>query len=318
MSPLLPLVSLRYTGSPQPTAGLYLNDLPGISITSIDAIANSEQGTFLQVWQTVQTRACQVFTTSFINTVSKRFRLRRVAASASLGTGLDLATIHTTAPEFRGFTVSPLASTSPLLMLCIDRLSFYGTTAGTTVIKVYEVANSLLTEIDSIAITATVGWTHLPLNKSYAIDKQLFIGYDATAIATVALNPSPSLSIAGANIAIQGAKYDGTTFTTGVDSYGLSGSISLQCSFEPLIALLKNQLALAYWYLLGAEMMVERIYTDRINRYTTIDIPRARALREEFRQSFQSELMSVVEGLDINTDTCVDCFAQFQSQEQLP
>ena len=317
-SPLLPLVSLRYTGSPVPTAGLYLNDLPGISITAIDAIANTEQATFLHVWETVQTRASQLFTTAFVNAVSKRYRLRRVPSSAAISSAIDTSITYPAATQYRGFTIAAPQAYSPLLLLYLDSLSLYLSQAVNTTIKVYQVVNNNLTQIDSIAITGLVGWNQIALNKSYPADKTLFVGYDASAIIAVSLNPSPTLSIAGSTATVQGAYYDGSTFATGSETYGLSGSISLQCSFEPLMALLKNQIAVAYWYLLGAELMAERIYTDRINRYTTIDLPKARALREEFKQNFTAQLMTVVEGLDLNEDSCIDCYAQLLSREQLP
>jgi hypothetical protein len=72
--------------------------------------------------------------------------------------------------------------------------------------------------------------------------------------------------------------------------------------------------------LLGAELMTERIYSSRINRWTTIDKARAQELRREFEARYQGgtiddvnftgELTSAVYGIDINhNDCCVECDA---------
>src|SRR3954470_16044322 len=44
----------------------------------------------------------------------------------------------------------------------------------------------------------------------------------------------------------------------------------------------RELLALPLLYFLGSELMFERLYSDRINRYTTIDLSDAKELRTEF------------------------------------
>lgn len=57
----------------------------------------------------------------------------------------------------------------------------------------------------------------------------------------------------------------------------------------------RQQLAFALLYFLGAELMLERIYSDRLNRYTTVDRDKAVALRKEFQKEFQSQLRNALE-----------------------
>ena len=49
-----------------PPSGLYINTLPGISLESVDKIANSEQVTYLQVWKDAQIEAAIRFKIDFI------------------------------------------------------------------------------------------------------------------------------------------------------------------------------------------------------------------------------------------------------------
>ena len=69
---------------------------------------------------------------------------------------------------------------------------------------------------------------------------------------------------------------------------------------ETLICENKELLSVALWYLLGAELMWERINSSRLNRYTTIDRARAKDLRGEFMNLFQSELEVAVAGIDLS------------------
>jgi hypothetical protein len=61
----------------QPGSGIYLNSLPGISIKSIDAIADSEQTTYLVVWEDVQKSAVAQFRIDVISELNKCFKLNR-------------------------------------------------------------------------------------------------------------------------------------------------------------------------------------------------------------------------------------------------
>lgn len=72
-------VGLSYCGGvyEQADSGIYLNSLPGISIESIDKIADSEQITYLGVWDDVQKSAVAQFRIDVISELNKCFKLDR-------------------------------------------------------------------------------------------------------------------------------------------------------------------------------------------------------------------------------------------------
>ncbi|MEX6689224.1 hypothetical protein QTN47_17070 [Danxiaibacter flavus] len=78
----------------------------------------------------------------------------------------------------------------------------------------------------------------------------------------------------------------------------------------------KQLFATSFWYLLGAETMTERIYSDRVNRYTTIDKGEAQELQAYYNSQFESELASAVKGILPNdsdcVQTCVPCNSDIQ------
>lgn len=72
-------IGLSYCGGvyEQPDSGIYLNSLPGISIESIDKIADSEQVTYKGVWSDVQNSAVAQFRIDVIAELNKCFKLNR-------------------------------------------------------------------------------------------------------------------------------------------------------------------------------------------------------------------------------------------------
>jgi len=75
---------------------------------------------------------------------------------------------------------------------------------------------------------------------------------------------------------------------------------------ECLICENKTLLAVALQYLMGAEMMIERINSSRINKYTTLDKITAQKTRIEFEERFNTELHVAIMGIDIENSDCFE------------
>lgn len=60
-----------------PSSGIYLNSLPGISIENTDKIADSEQVTYLGVWDDVQKFALAQFRLDVMNELRNCYQLNR-------------------------------------------------------------------------------------------------------------------------------------------------------------------------------------------------------------------------------------------------
>jgi hypothetical protein len=74
---------------------------------------------------------------------------------------------------------------------------------------------------------------------------------------------------------------------------------------ECLMCANKDLLAVALWYLEGVELMADRLYSDRVNRWTTIDRDEARELQAFFHTEFERELGFAVRGFNLSTDDCI-------------
>lgn len=59
----------------EPDSGMYINTLPGISLESVDKVANSEQVTYLKVWADAQAEAAIRFFSDFKIAISNCYTL---------------------------------------------------------------------------------------------------------------------------------------------------------------------------------------------------------------------------------------------------
>lgn len=73
---------------------------------------------------------------------------------------------------------------------------------------------------------------------------------------------------------------------------------------ECLIVSNKEILATALWYLLGAEVMLTRQTSSRINA-ATIDRSKNKELRAYFEEQFKQELATAVASIDIHASECI-------------
>ena len=68
----------------------------------------------------------------------------------------------------------------------------------------------------------------------------------------------------------------------------------------------KERLASALWWYIGHEILTERIYSDRLNRFTTLDRKKASELREEFWGRAEIEMRNIVRGIDPSKSACLE------------
>jgi hypothetical protein len=330
-------IGINYPGAPVPDSGLYVNQLPGVSLKGIDKVANEEQITFTGVWSDVQQRSLKKFSTAIINYFSKRYQLRRIHESFRLPTIFLNETNQQTpaSPGYRGFTFDLGYHASPLAKIHIENLSLYLLSPQASVtFNVWEVVDEFNANlIDTLTLTnAVAGWNTLKVNKDYCVWK-IFVGYESSNIESVWLPLNEAYDMFNSEEYMTWPFYSPCeAWIYGAQSqnpysnlqemnnlYGLSAEISTHCSFEPLICAQKALFATALWYQHGAELMTERIYSDRLNKYTTIDLKRAQDLQQYFQQTANTELAAVLDGINmVSWDCCIDCNDQVQMVHALP
>ena len=67
----------------------------------------------------------------------------------------------------------------------------------------------------------------------------------------------------------------------------------------------KELLAESLWYLMGAEMLQERLGSNRINRHTAVDRKNTKEQKQDFENYFYKQLETAVLGIDLNGSDCL-------------
>lgn len=331
-------IGIKWKGAEVPDSGLYINQLPGISLKSIDSLANAEQIDFLGVWDDVETRSLKRLQTAITNYFGRKYQLVQINESLALPTyhSEDANLVTNPAAQYRGFTFDLGWYGSTLARIHIETLRLYMIAPKTgLVIKFFEVIdNNIAYEIDSMTVDCVAGWNTIKVQKNYDVFK-IFVGYDAADITSPfmplngILNGGPWYGLYynwGTPISpyqgiLRGALSDNPYggLTEDGNIYGLSGYVSTVCKFDGIVCNTKEVFTNILWYMLGAELMVERIYSDRLNRYTTIDLKRAEMLREEFENRLAHEMEATLDGIELTTwDGCIKCNDLVRLEHSLP
>ncbi|GEM_PF-6552378 len=323
-----------------PESGLYLNDLPGVEIANIDAIANSEQSTFVGVWEEIQKRALARFKTDVIAEFGKRYRLRQVQQTVNMEKIIDTNTITAAAAQWRGYIIELNRENddyvySNMQVLAVQYLYLYLGGIGNIPIRIFDLETG--EALYSSTLSGVAGWNTILVNRLF-IGRRFFLCYDATAVNSVELDITKFhldnvayfnqdwyhtyWNCTGSISRMRGAYSPNTSTVTAItesnNTYGFSGIWSVKCAYDSVVCYNKELFAQALLYCLGSELMTERINSSRINRWTTVDKPKAIELRKYFEAkykggvyddiTFEGELCLAIYGIDLNKyDACLQC-----------
>jgi len=90
------------------------------------------------------------------------------------------------------------------------------------------------------------------------------------------------------------------------------------CDYEAIICANRSKLITAWKYLLGNQLMIYRLYTQRLNRFTTIDLKQAADLRDLYQVEYEKYLSLAAKIMDISVCECMDCGGNPQTVTWLP
>lgn len=321
-------------GAITPIANEYINDLPGISLESIESIADDEQKTFVGVWENVQDRALKKFAIEVNERFAKRFKIKQIRSIANLLKRIDENSTTAAANENRGFSVelttknsSFVASTLQLIyveelsVFVIDKTLF----SSDLVLKITDLETG--DELDSFSIAQSDivdGWNKKRVGKYYDANR-IACTYNSTSTSSVFQNINTldlngfysvvnTLYGAYCDPLVRGVKYtdiDNPTF--GSNTFGMTGVFGVACKFDNLVCSNKDPFLYPLKYLLGAEIMIETLYSSRTNFWTTIGKEDANTLYKEFYAEFSRSLDQIIDTISISDDdACLVCNEQFR------
>lgn len=325
-------IGIRNSDLPEPDGGMYINELPGITLENIDRIASDEKLSYRLAWSDVENRASKKMEVAISNSFAKRYRIKSLQQTIDVSRFTNPAVTFAPAAKYRGFKIQLTQDyrlrASLYQSFHVQSINLYlkAATAGVPVKVFNNYTGELLysTEIDGVE-----GWNEIKVKDNFNA-QALFVCYDASTVEGTSLpikdfvnswfvDCCRSICSSWSPI-MRGVETDSLTIGSdqelGYDTYGISAVFSVRCSWDNLVCNNKELFATAWQNLLGAEIMIERIGSDRKNRFTTVDLDKARELRDYFEAEADKYLALTIEGISIDTgDTCLECNAALQVKE---
>jgi hypothetical protein len=312
-----------------PGAIYYLNSLPGISLKSIEQIANSEQQNYIGVFDDIKHRASIRISNQIQSHLSKRYKLiktRRAIEIADVKSEQNLIPTN----NFRGLNIRTTGdqtdnyTLSPFQIITVESIKIYIgnlTTQNNLDIIFFDwITKEILhtINIDPTTLTAD-SWNTIIVRKSFSVGS-LGIGYNDDKVWSKQYSVNNLNRIWGACVdecygydcgRIQGfvsstATVNGVLSQSDIVS-GIQANVSIGCSYDSAICFIRTQFAEAYWYLCGIEFMTERLYTERINFYTSVKREEAKELIDLYSIRYEEAMTNAIEGVRFDCDVCLEC-----------
>ena len=307
-------IGLEGCGATTPASSLFVNSLPGISIKSIAALSTEEATTAIEVWDKIQTRAIYRFATALRATLGTKYNL--VSALQNIDLGQIVDTTDTTVGsvgQYRGVTfdigygIEDDKKRSHFASHYIKEFKFYstGVVSGAT-FKVFDCSTgtALWTKTQDL----TSGWNTVNVGQTFTAQK-IWACVLCSTITTVSLDIDSELNhCVGCRSYVKGATGTAATSLTEVDtSHGLSVVYSVVCKLDALACSLSENLDLPLWYLMGSEIMLERLSSDRISKWT-VNREQAKELKDHYDIEFERSIKQAVDGITLDaSDICLEC-----------
>ena len=267
MKALIDYIGVMGCGTEVPASGIYINQLPGITLKGIDSIANSEQVTWLNVWADVQKRAARRFENAVQKAFASRYKIDKLKRNHCLNSSdYETDLVNYNDVLWRGFAIKiepRNGQSSPMQSIFISKLKMYNSVEGTTRIGVFDMNTSDQLLLKESILLPCDKWTDIEINQEFhsnwiyvAYDSSNVSSYNLTVAETDSIHSCPCIITSTYDVIITGQEsYDldsPTIVEAGVNSFGLTGCFSILCSYSNVVSSNKNLFADAWINLLGA------------------------------------------------------------------
>lgn len=307
------------TGYDQPESGKYINGLPGITTDILEDISTTEDYTLQRAWEDILNRAITRLE-SDINVWAAKYYKNYSLIGNNITGQYDDNIDAPTGNNYNGWFFD-FFTYSPNLNLAFNSVDLYTKNAVSSSIKIFNATTGdVLDAIEFESSANTINTIYLA--KEYPLWKypHIFIAYDENVIQTIKMT---DLFIGHFDFLSRKKVGTGTTATkrnlTGSDGTGLIVNYNLNCSIDNFVCHRREIFKESFWYLLGVEFCNERLYSDRINRYTILNREDALALRDQFDADYEAKINAVLKGLKMTeNDECFVCNKAVNFRTLLP
>jgi len=279
---------LTYRGSGiTPTSGLYVNNLYGVNLSKMDAVANTDYATGIEFIISKIAMAILYVSTELKRYVMPYFKLNSVIGHYKGGEFDDDLEYHTAVAADRGIRIDIKEST--LSQILINRVRVLDNVGGAFNVVVTDGEETTNYPVTLVAQTEQ----DVEINQ-YCDRKRVFVTINNLAGAK-----------GSANMSCCGEDYNILSVTgwtgTGVSShhYGIIADVSVICNPVDLFCLMKDFLGFATLYRFGIEMANEVLETDRFNYFSLVRRDELLELRDSYQEDYDKEMKTTARTLPV-------------------
>lgn len=297
-------------------SGLYVTDLPGITIATLDGVTKDEQADYRAFFESIYRQAQINLKIDVQKALAQRFHIDKKLVSRETGEYLsDTNGSGTLSGVKIKFDLPKYAR------LQIISIGFYSEEALESPQASFFVYNKdengeLLSTITS---EVTVGRNVKKVYESFEED-ELFIAYNA---GSLSLRQTKNKYYADTDYydnvrCVMPCAWGGVSVQQ-INGGGLNVKFIITCSMEKMICENLPLFQYALWYRIGVDLMKERKVSDRVTRFTVISEERAVELMAVYNEDYQAALAAATMNIKFTEDPyCFLCKQTISVQTSLP
>jgi hypothetical protein len=315
-----------------PSSGLYIQDLPGITLKVANAAANEETISGIRLIEDKISFAQNALLSHLRMHFANKLNVKSIIENDTIGFyQRDLTSVALEAGKYKGIKAR---LDHPNLEFFIGKIFLQLSQAVTTDILIIDLMTG--ETLDTLPITTVANVpTSITVNKSYSSNRQrksLFIGIDSevsNTFKTIVSSNSNCSSCGETGYSNKYISFNGAKVSTGsqkielnVESNsgtnGLSLEYSLNCSVESFLCGMANQLAWPLLHKVGAELMTELIYSKRLNSIVVLDKTDHKELLAKFEAEYIASMTALIDNIKLPNDICFSCNSKVRKTTMIP
>jgi hypothetical protein len=324
-------------GEENPPSGMFINHLPGVSFKSLVGLTDFDANTVRELWLQIQNLAGEILVGDVVASIRFKYNLktsRRTINMPSIHFGGSSALVD----EERGVAIDLHTVRSQFNHIYISTIKFYlhslptpnvdGDSQVRFVFK--DVYGNPLLKMFVTVLPEQVGETiTVQVMKRFPVNF-LFIGASGDGFSTTDSTLDP---IAVHNFCqtfceicpdckstLTGAIFKDGAYSFDGNAHGMGLVAGVGCSYDSLVCANLDWFKMPLLFLCGNLIMVERLSSDRVNKWTTIGQASAEELRDAYRTEYETRLKDILTGMELDpfTDCCIECEQTIKRKVYLP
>jgi hypothetical protein len=315
-----------------PSSGLYIQDLPGISLKIANAAIDEETVSGISLIEEKISFAQNAILAQLRNSLANKVRVKSIIENDTIGYYQNnLQPIPLEAGKYKGIKAS--INNYPHLDFFIGKIYLQLNAVVTTNILIIDLMTGEI--LDTLPITTTANIpTAVIVNKSYSAKRQkqaLLICIDSEVAGSYKTNVTASkcsscsdsgysnkyISFSGSQISKVSQKIE-SNLESNNGTNGLSIEYSLNCSLENFLCTMGNQLAWALLHKVGSELMRELKYSRRLNSIVVLDREDNEKMLEDFEAEYMASMSAIINNIKVPNDICFECNSRIRQTTVIP